>query len=66
MVAAGAIWSFPLLVTKQAFADASSTEDIDEDRSVLGYDLYEVSLICGCGRALWELDWTGQDAEQYG
>ena len=32
MIVAGAIWSFPLAVTKQAFADVFSTENLDEDR----------------------------------
>jgi len=40
MVVAGAIWSFPLAVTKQAFADAFSAESIDENRSVLGYEVF--------------------------
>ena len=40
MVVAGALWSFPLAVTKQAFADALSTEDIDEDRAVLEYEVF--------------------------
>lgn len=40
MVVAGAIWSFPLTVTKQAFADALSTEDIDEDRATSGYEVF--------------------------
>ena len=40
MIVAGAIWSFPLAVTKQAFADAFSTEDIDENRAMLGHEVF--------------------------
>ena len=40
MIVAGAIWSFPLAVTKQAFADVFSSENLDEDRSVLGYEVF--------------------------
>ena len=40
MIVAGAIWSFPLAVTKQAFADVFSTENLDEDRVVLGHEVF--------------------------
>ena len=40
MVVVGALWSFPLAVIKQAFADAFSTEDIDENRASLDYEVF--------------------------
>ena len=40
MVVAGALWSFPLEVIKQAFADAFSTGAIDEDRASVGYEVF--------------------------
>lgn len=40
MIIAGGIWSFPLAVTKQAISDAFSTKNMDENRAVLGYEVF--------------------------
>ena len=51
MIVTRAIWSFPLAVTKQAFCRCLFNRDIDEDRAVLGYEVFMrlsqfLELIC--------------------